>query len=82
MSKSLHPKYQGAEWTVYDVANNSISKQKFSFPKSYRFNTGGSKGPLNDRVAYDLPSTLQQRATSFGFGERSQADPSKRCIYS
>jgi hypothetical protein len=58
MSKSIHPKYQGAEWTVYDVVNSSSAKQKFSFPKSYRFNNSGNKGPLNDRVAYDLPSTL------------------------
>jgi hypothetical protein len=69
MSKLLHPKYEGAEWTVYENTNNSTAKQKFSFPKSDRFN--GQKAPLNERVSYDLPSTLIGRATSFGYGERS-----------
>lgn len=34
---------------------------------------------LNDKVSYDLPSTLIGRATTFGFGERSAADSGKRC---
>ncbi len=71
MSKLLHPKYQGAEWTIYDNTNTSTAKQKFSFPKSDRFR--GQKSPLNERVSYDLPSTLIQRATSFGYGDRSGA---------
>jgi hypothetical protein len=54
---------------VYDSTINSTAKQKFSFPKSDRFRQ--AKKPLNDKVSYDLPSTLIPRATSFGFGERS-----------
>jgi hypothetical protein len=37
MSTTLHPKYEGAEWTTYEQANSSVSKMKFSFPKSNRF---------------------------------------------
>lgn len=69
MSTTLHPKYEGAEWTIYDVASTSVSKQKYSFPKSNRFRE--QMKILNDKVGYDLPSTLQSRATSFGYGERS-----------
>jgi len=69
MSKVLHPKYDGFELTVYENTNNSTSKQKFSFPKSDRFS--GHKAPLNERISYDLPSTLIERAISFGIGERS-----------
>lgn len=68
MSKVLHPKYDGFELTVYENTNNSSAKQKFSFPKSDRFS--GHKAPLNERVSYDLPSTLIERAISFGIGGR------------
>ena len=36
MSTISHPKYN-AEWTIYDTANFSTAKQKFTFPKSNRF---------------------------------------------
>lgn len=36
MSSLMHPKYN-VEWTVYENANFSSAKQKFSFPKSTRF---------------------------------------------
>jgi len=45
MSKNVHPKYHGAEWTVYEMTVNSTAKQKFSFPKSDRFRT--AMKPLN-----------------------------------
>ena len=70
MSKLLHPKHQGAEWTTYDTTITSTAKQKYSFPKSDRFRAQ-TRLLLNDRVCYDLPSTLKGRATSFGFGNRS-----------
>ena len=77
MSTTLHPKYQGAEWTIYDVANSSVSKQKYSFPKSNRFKE--TMKILNDRVGYDLPSTLRTRGTSFGYGERSGNEHMNKC---
>jgi len=78
MSINPHPKYEGADWVVYDSTINSTAKQKFSFPKSDRFRQ--AKKPLNDKVSYDLPSTLIPRATSFGFGERSGQDFSRKSI--
>ena len=69
MSKVIHPKYSGAEWVIYENSINSSAKQKYSFPKSDRFRS--TVRPLNERVSYDLPSTLIGRATSFGYGERS-----------
>lgn len=71
MSKLPHPKYQDAEWTIYDMATNSTAKQKFSFPKSDRFR-GQIRATMNEKVSYDLPSTLMGRATSFGYGGRTE----------
>lgn len=76
MSKVLHPKYQGAEWVVYDNSINSTAKQKYSFPKSDRFRR--HMKPLNDQIAYNLPSTLIGRATSFGYGDRTVAEITRR----
>lgn len=77
MSQVPHPRYQGADWTIYEAANTSISKAKYSFPKSDRFR-GSIKASLNEKVSYDLPSTLIGRATSFGFGTRSKNEAIKR----
>lgn len=77
MSKHIHPKYQGADWTIYEAANSSTAKQKFSFPKSDRFRSQ-LKTSLNEKVSYDLPSTLIGRGTSFGFGGRSINEAAKR----
>ena len=77
MSTTLHPKYENAEWITYEQANSSVSKQKFSFPKSNRFSD--QVRILNEKVGYDLPSTLQTRGTSFGYGERSGNEQINKC---
>ncbi|CDW72045.1 UNKNOWN [Stylonychia lemnae] len=68
MSQIIHPKFN-VEWTTYDLANFSPTKQKFSFPKSGRFPM--VQKPLHDKVGYDLPNTKAMRGASFGFGNRS-----------
>lgn len=74
MSTIIHPRYN-LEWTVYENANFSTAKQKYSFPKSCRFKS--KNNAQNESCGYDLPSTRQVRATTFGFGDRSNANSKK-----
>jgi hypothetical protein len=48
--------------------NTSPTKQLYTFPKSSRFIIPSKK--LNQKVAYDLPSTKSARSAGFGYGKR------------
>lgn len=50
------------------VINTSVSKQMYSFSKANRFCAWGRK---EADMLYDLPSTLDKRATSLGKGNKS-----------
>lgn len=75
MSTLLHPKYN-VEWTTYDRINFSTAKQQFSFPKSNRFPE--VRKQIHELIGYDLPNTRSFRATSFGFGHRSELQAFKK----
>lgn len=58
----------GGYVTQYDQANNSLSKQKYSFGASKGPRFPRIRGQLNNLVSYDLPSTKTKRTCSFGVG--------------
>lgn len=54
--------------------NCSLSKQKYSFPKSSRFQSESSQAQNNFNSStdsfYNLPSVKSRRSTSFGYGHK------------
>ena len=50
-------------------ANKSPTKQIWSFAKADRFGARRRKNQ-NEKIGYDLPTTLSKRGTSFGYGSR------------
>lgn len=62
------------EGIVNHTLNSSTSKQAFSFPKSNRFIIKKKSYKCNSfrkNKMYTLPSTLNQRTCSFGFGQKT-----------
>lgn len=84
MASVMESSRLGGFVTQYDQVNTSRSKQKYSF--------GASKGPrfpkikpgVTEVVAYDLPSTKNHRACSFGVGPRFSTPmghrPKSKCV--
>ena len=56
--------------------NHSISKQMYTFPKSKRFSTG-LKSCSSTTFYYNLPKVASMRATSLGFGTKSDFTKAK-----
>jgi hypothetical protein len=56
--------------------NHSISKQMYTFPKSKRF-SNGLKSSSSITFFYNLPKVACMRATSLGFGSKSDFTKSK-----
>lgn len=54
--------------------NKSPSKQKYSFPKSPRFNSENKNTytwyDVRSSTFYNLPSLFNSRSTTFGFGNK------------
>ena len=66
MSTTLSTKHGGVV-TQYENINFSTAKQKFSFGKGPRF---PSVKRQETEITYELPSSFNKRAPSFGIGER------------
>ena len=56
--------------------NHSISKQMYTFPKSKRF-SNGLKSCSSTTFYYNLPKVASMRATSLGFGTKSDFTKAK-----
>ena len=65
---TMHMSKLGGVVTYYENTNFSTAKQKFSFGKGNRFPR--AQRPLTDLLQYELPSTFNRRAPSFGCGDR------------